>query len=100
MKPENVSTAKDAIDFVRRHGIVLVSGKGPVPRLSEAIVGSPIKGSWWAHPRSHDMFRILGAASNSPDIVVCRLVNNKLTLVHRRLWPALVRSSTFLGPTT
>jgi len=45
MKPEKVSTANDAVDFVRRHGIVLVSGKGPVPRLSEAIVGSRIKGS-------------------------------------------------------
>jgi hypothetical protein len=26
-------------------------------------------------------------------MLVCRLVNNKLTLVHRRLWPALVRAA-------
>ena len=32
----------------REHGIVLVSAKGPAPRLTEAIIGKPIKGSWWA----------------------------------------------------
>ena len=27
----------------------------------------------------------------SPDLVATRLINGKITLVHRRLWPALVR---------
>jgi hypothetical protein len=27
----------------------------------------------------------------SPDILVCRLVDGKITYVHRRLWPAVVR---------
>ena len=27
----------------------------------------------------------------SPDVLVCRLVDGKITYVHRRLWPALVR---------
>ncbi len=26
----------------------------------------------------------------SPDILVCRLVDGKITYIHRRLWPALV----------
>jgi hypothetical protein len=93
VKPKKVNTTKEAIEFVRRHGIVLVSGRGPVPRLSEAIVGSPIHGSWWAHPLSHEIFRIFRALGSSPEIIVCRLVNNKLTFVHRRLWPALVRAA-------
>jgi hypothetical protein len=29
--------------------------------------------------------------NESEDILVCRLVAGKVTLVHRRLWPALVR---------
>lgn len=41
-------TAAEMLDFVREHGIVLVSAKGPAPRLTEAIIGKPIKGSWWA----------------------------------------------------
>jgi hypothetical protein len=35
-------TADDAIAFIRQHGVVLASGKGPVPRLTEAIVGETI----------------------------------------------------------
>ena len=82
---------KEAIAFVRKHGVVLVSAKGPVPRLTEAIAGEPIKGSWWGHPKSHQIFRVLQAVTDSDDVLVCRLVNGKITLVHRRLWPALVR---------
>ena len=84
-------TAAEAIAFVQQHGVVLVSAKGAVPRLSEAIAGEPTKGSWWAHPKSHHIFAILQAVTDSEDILVCRLVDGKLTLVHRRLWPALVR---------
>ena len=84
-------TTDDAIAFVRERGVVLASGKGPVPRLTEAIVNEPIKGSWWAHPKSHQIFAILQAVTDSDDILVCRLVDGKVTFVHRRLWPALVR---------
>ena len=84
-------TAEEAMAFVRAQGVVLVSGKGAVPRLTEMIVGEPIKGSWWAHPKSHQIFAILQAVTDSEEILVCRLVDGKVTLVHRRLWPALVR---------
>jgi hypothetical protein len=84
-------TAKEAAAFVRKHGVVLVSAKGAVPRLTEAIVGEPINGSWWAHPQSHRIFAILQTVTESEDILVCRVVDGKVTLVHRHLWPALVR---------
>jgi len=84
-------TADEAIAIVREHGIVLASAKGPVPRLADFIAGESIKGSWWAHPKNHQIFAIFQAVGESPDIVICRLVNGKLTFVHRRLWPALVR---------
>ena len=84
-------TPAEAFAFVERHGVVLVSARGPVPRLTEAIVNEPIKGSWWGHPKSHQIFAILETLCDSEDILVCRLVGGKLTLVHRRLWPALVR---------
>jgi len=84
-------TADEAIAFVRDRGVVLVAAKGAVPRLSEAIVGEPIKGSWWAHPKSGLIFALLQAVTASDDILVCRLVDGKITLVHRRLWAALFR---------
>lgn len=84
-------TAGEAFAFVEEHGVVLVSAKGPVPRLTEAITGEPINGSWWGHPKSHRIFAILEVVTESDEVIVCRLVKGKITLVHRRLWPALVR---------
>jgi len=81
----------DPIRFVRRHGIVLESAKGPVPNLAEAIAGSPIRGSWWVHRDSKRIFRATRLARSSDQILVCRLVEGKVTYVHYRLWPALVR---------
>src|SRR6185503_19944407 len=45
-------TIKHALDMVRRNGVMLESGTGPVPNLAELIAGEPIKGSWWAHPKT------------------------------------------------
>jgi hypothetical protein len=90
---ETTMTPEQAIDFVRAHGVVLASGKGPVPRLAEVIAGGPIKGSWWAHPKSHDIFRVFQALDESSEVLVCRLVGGKITFVHRRLWSALVRAA-------
>jgi hypothetical protein len=84
-------TNDQARSFVQKHGVVLVSGKGPVPRLTEAIAREPIAGSWWSHPKAHEIFTVLQAVVESGDVLVCRLVEGKVTLVHRRLWPALVR---------
>lgn len=77
--------------FVQAHGVVLVSAKGRAPRLTEAIIGEPIKGSWWAHPESRRIYAILRTVTESGQVLVCRIIDGKLTLVHRRLWPALVR---------
>jgi hypothetical protein len=62
-----------------------------VPSLAEAIAGGPIRGSWWGHPKAHEIFRVAEAVSENPDVLVCKLVGGKVTYVHRRLWPALVR---------
>ncbi|GGA51844.1 hypothetical protein [Dyella nitratireducens] len=84
-------TFDQAMGFIREHGIVLSAACGPVPRMAEVIAGEPIKGSWWAHPKSHEIFRVFQQLAESPEILVCRLVDGKVTFVHRRLWPALVR---------
>lgn len=86
-------TPEQALSFVQTHGVVLASAKGPVPRLAEIIVGEPIKGSWWAHPQGKLIFRIFSALAESDEILVCRLVGGKMTFVHRRLWPALIRAA-------
>lgn len=83
--------AKQALAFVRKHGVVLMSARGPVPNLVQAIAGEPIRGSWWSHPDSHHIYAVVEAMKDSDQVLVCRLVGGKVTFVHRRLWPALVR---------
>jgi hypothetical protein len=82
--------SRQALAFVRRHGVVLESGRGPLPSLADAIAGEPIRGSWWGHPESGTIFRITRAIRDSKQVLVCRAAG-KITFVHRRLWPALVR---------
>ena len=88
---DGVHMITDPIRFVRRYGIVLESAKGPIPNLAEAIAGAPIRGSWWKHPASKRIFRAMRFVRSSDQILVCRLVEGKVTYVHCRLWPALVR---------
>jgi hypothetical protein len=91
-------TPKQALSFVKTHGVVLESARGLVPSLAEAVAGEPIRGSWWSHPKSNEIFLCSRAIRASPDVLVCRLVGGKVTYVHRRLWPALVRLAEHLNP--
>jgi len=67
------------------------SARASVPSLAEVVAGEPLKGSWWAHPKGNDIFLLSRLIRSSPDVLVCRLVDGKITYIHRRLWPALVR---------
>jgi hypothetical protein len=86
-------TPAEALMFVRKHGVVLEAANGPVPSLASAIAGEPIRGSWWSHEKSGEIFKLTRAVRDAPDVLVCRLVNGSITYVHRRLWPALVRAA-------
>ena len=80
-----------ALAFIERHGVVLASARGAAPRLIDTIAGETIVGNWWSHPKASAIYDVLERASASPDVLACRVVDGKVTLVHRRLWPALVR---------
>ena len=90
-------TSRQALSFIRRHGVVLEAAHGPVPSLVDAIAGEHVRGSWWSHPRSHEIFAVTRSVRQSRDVLVCRLVRGKITFVHRRLWPALVRAAGWFG---
>ena len=86
------------VTVVRQHGVMLESARGPVPSLAEVVAGEPIRGSWWGHPAGHAIFDAINEVADSGEVVRLRLVNGKITLVHRRLWPALVRVAGRLRP--
>lgn len=82
---------KEGLEFVERHGVVLQAARGPVPSLAEAIAGGRIRGSWWGHPKGREIFHVTEAICENPEVLVCKLVEGKVTFIHRRLWPALVK---------
>lgn len=91
-------TATKALAFVKQHGVVLESARGPAPNLAEHIAGERIRGSWWGHRRALQIFRCSRAIRDSKDVVVCRLLGGKVTYLHRRLWPAVVRLRRHFDP--
>jgi hypothetical protein len=84
-------TPRQAVAFVRKHGVVLESGRGPTPSLAEAVANGPIKGNWWSHRKGKEIFALTRFVRDCEDVLVCRAAGGKITFVHRRLWPALVR---------
>jgi hypothetical protein len=84
--------AADALRFVERHGVVLESARHTrVPSLAEAIAGEPIRGSWWSHPKGKAIFAATRAVRDAPGVLVCRIVDGKISFAHERVWPALVK---------
>jgi hypothetical protein len=49
-----------------------------------------VHGSWWAHPQSHEVFRVANALRDHADVLTIKLISGKVTMVHRPLWPAIV----------
>ncbi len=79
------------VRLVEKHGLMLASARGPIPNVAEAVAGAPIIGGWWAHPKGKAIFAALSEIDDSDDIRCFKLIDGKITFVHRRMWPGLVR---------
>jgi len=84
-------TPLEALRWIRRHGIATMT---PTPRfqsLVAEVAGGPVRGSWWGHPKGKVMFRLAESLHDSPESTSAKLVDGKVTFLHRALWPALAR---------
>jgi hypothetical protein len=98
-KPAANMSPAQAIAFVERHGVVLeASRRAGVHSLVDAIANEPVKGNWWSHPHSRAIFAVTRAVRDSADVLVCRLVDGRISFVHARLWPALARLAHCFAP--
>jgi hypothetical protein len=92
MKATSILSPVQAIALVAHDGIVLeASRRGAIASLADAVAGEPLKGNWWSHPRGRAIFAATRAVRDCADVLVCRLIDGKITFVHARLWPALAR---------
>ena len=69
---------------------VLLKTDPKLPSVCALVAGEAVKGSWWTHPRSRDMFRVLTELEAHPDVLVAKLISGKDTFIHRTLWPAVL----------
>ena len=81
------------VEFVlgqlKNHGLLLQID-ARLPNVCELVAGAPVRGSWWAHPKSHEIFRVNSALADHSDILILKLISAKVTYVERGLWPAVV----------
>ncbi len=93
MRVNELAALRRVFDELKRTGLLLLSD-ARLPSVAGLVAGEPVRGSWWAHPNSHAIFRVAGKVTVHPDVLPSKLVSCKVTLVHRKLWPALFAVAT------
>lgn len=73
---------------VEQFGLLMQADKN-LPSVVTLVVGKPVCGSWWGHPKGDTIHIINNELKEHPDIITTYLVSRKITYVHRRIWPAL-----------
>jgi len=66
---------------------LLLEADAVLPSLAGLLTGGPVRGSWWGHALGHEIFITATRLRDDPDVLVARLVNGKVTYLHRNLWP-------------
>jgi hypothetical protein len=88
----SIKTVVAARELLRERGAMKL-----VPDLTSAIAGEPVRGTWWAHPRGKDIYRIANALEDDDTVLVAKLAEGKVTFVDERLFAAVARVVTDRG---
>ena len=88
MSKQKVPTITQAIAVLERHGLLMQSD-AKLPSVVALVVGKPVRGSWWGHPKGDAIHILNTQLREHPDVIATHLVCRKITYVHRRLWPEL-----------
>jgi hypothetical protein len=83
---EGAVAALKCVAYLAQHGL-LMKADARLPSVTTMVAGSPVSGSWWAHPLAHAIFFALRDLGDHGDVLLVKLVGGKDTFVHRRLWP-------------
>jgi hypothetical protein len=87
-----VSSLKDAdavLAAIEDSGLLLLSDPKR-PNAVQILTGEFPRGSWWTHPQANAIYDELQAVEDHADVALIKLIAGKVTMVHRRLWPALL----------
>jgi hypothetical protein len=72
-----------------------------LPSATQVVAGEPVPGSWWGQPSGALIYAALQRLDARPDgsrVGWVKLLGGKVTLVHERCWPALIRVARSRSP--
>ena len=70
---------------LQKFGLLLLSDSF-LPSVSRLVAGDGLRGSWWAHESAHTIFAVNEMLEDHPDVLITKLISQKVTFVHRELW--------------
>lgn len=73
---------------LEKFGLLLLFDSN-LPSVATLVAGEKISGSWWSHKAAHRIFAVSEMLEDHKDVLVMKLVSNKVTFVHRELWVQL-----------
>ena len=85
MSPESIRVFSE----LQKYGLLLRTDAN-LPNVCDLVAGEKVSGSWWAHPRSHAIFRVDGELADDPDVLMTKLISGKVTYLHRPLWAPVI----------
>lgn len=77
------------LDVLSNAGLLLNQDKR-LPNVVTLLTGEAVGTSWWSHSKGRLIFAVLSDLSEHPDVLFSKLLNGKVTLIHRKLWPAFL----------
>ena len=77
---------------------LLLDADPKFPSVTGFVGGDNVRGSWWSHPQSHEMYGLSCRLHDHPDVLSVKLISGKVTLVHRPLWAAVFTVATAREP--
>jgi hypothetical protein len=86
-------TFEEVLERLREYDLLLDSDP-KFPSVTGFVAGDNVRGSWWNHPQSHEMYSLSCRLRDHPDVLLVKLISGKVTLVHRTLWPAVFAVAT------
>src|SRR6185369_10572145 len=66
-------------------GLLLLSDVN-LPSIATLVAGEKVSGSWWSHKAAQRIFAVSELLEDHTDVLIMKLVSNKVTFVHRELW--------------
>jgi hypothetical protein len=72
---------------LQRHGLLLKQDK-LLPSVVGLVTGQALTASWWSHPQAREIYGLLGALAERPDVLETKLLSGKVTFVFASLWSA------------